>query len=115
VIFITHDAIEAEKIIQRVGIMRQGELAAIGNPIKLKAQVDRKLRLELFFSTDTPPRLPPRLTHHPIDAGRWMVYLNRDEIDEVLNTLNLDEIDDFRLYSATLEDLYMYYTAKDHP
>lgn len=113
VIFITHDAIEAEKIIQRVGIMRQGELAAMGKPSELKAQVDRKLRLELFFSPDTPPHLPPGLTHLSLDAGRWLVYLDRDDAGEVLNALNLDEMDDFRLYSATLEDLYMHYTTED--
>ena len=113
VIFITHDAIEAEKIIQRVGIMRQGELAAIGKPAELKAQVDRKLRLELFFSPDTPPNLPRGLAHLTLDTGRWLVYLDRDDAGEILNALNLDEIDDFRLYSATLEDLYMHYANED--
>jgi ABC-2 type transport system ATP-binding protein len=112
VIFITHDAIEAEKIIQRVGIMRQGELAVMGKPAELKAQVDRKLRLELFFSTDTPPHLPSGLAHLSLDAGRWLVYLDREDAGEVLNALNLDELDDFRLYSATLEDLYMHYTTE---
>jgi hypothetical protein len=29
----------------------------------------------------------------------------------VLNGLNLDRIDDFRLQSATLEDLYLHYAA----
>jgi ABC-2 type transport system ATP-binding protein len=115
VIFITHDAIEAEKIIQRVGIMRQGKLVALGKPLALKAQVDHKMRLELFFSPGISPRLPPRLTHHPLDAGRWLVYLDRDEIGAILNTLNLDEMDDFRLYSATLEDLYMHYITEDIP
>jgi len=112
VIFITHDAIEAEKIIQRVGIMRQGELVALGKPMALKAQVDRKMRLELFFSPGNSPRLPPGLTHHPLDVGRWLVYLDRDEIGVILNTLNLDEMDDFRLYSATLEDLYIHYVTE---
>jgi ABC-2 type transport system ATP-binding protein len=111
IIFITHDAIEAEKIIQRVGIMRQGELAALGKPIELKAQVDRKLRLELFFSPNTPPCLPSGLAYHTIDTGRWMVYLDRDEIGAILNAINLDEMDDFRLYSATLEDLYLHYAT----
>ncbi|MEZ4636653.1 MAG: hypothetical protein R2856_17105 [Caldilineaceae bacterium] len=32
IIFITHDAIEAEKIIQRVGILRDGRLVALGRP-----------------------------------------------------------------------------------
>ena len=112
VIFITHDAIEAEKIIQRVGIMRQGKLVALGTPVALKAQVDRKMRLELFFSPGISPRLPPGLDHHPLDAGHWLVLLDRGEIGEVLNTLNFDVLDDFRLYSATLEDLYIHYITE---
>lgn len=50
IIFITHDAIEAEKVIQRVGIMREGELVAVGRPGELKRQVDQKLRLEYLWS-----------------------------------------------------------------
>ena len=61
IIFITHDAIEAEKVIQRVGIMRDGELVALGRPSELKRAVDRKLRLEVLFPADTPPSLPPEL------------------------------------------------------
>lgn len=38
--FITHDAIEAEKIIERVGILSEGELVAVGRPSELKAQVE---------------------------------------------------------------------------
>ncbi len=109
IIFITHDAIEAEKIIQRVGIMKNGELVALGKPGELKAQVDQKLRLELFFSPDAPPQLPVNLRPHILDAGRWLVYLNRDEIQATLDTIDLKHIDDFRLYSATLEDLYLHY------
>ena len=59
IVFITHDAIEAEKVIQRVGIMRQGELVAVGRPSELKRAIDRKLRLELFFPSQRPPALPP--------------------------------------------------------
>ena len=64
IIFITHDAIEAEKIIQRVGIMRQGELVALGRPSDLKAQVYQTLRLELFFQPDAPPDPIGDQQHH---------------------------------------------------
>lgn len=113
IIFITHNAIEAEKIIQRVGIMRGGELVALGRPSELKKEVDQKLRLELFFSPDTPPRLPVRLARTQLEPGRWLVLLQRDEMMETLNCLELDKLDDFRFYSATLEDLYLHYATRD--
>ena len=116
VIFITHDAIEAEKIIQRVGIMRAGELVALGRPSDLKKRIDRQLRLELFFPPESPPALPDDLVPHQLDAGRWLVYVDRSRFDkdragEVLNLLDLERIDDFSLHSATLEDLYLYYAG----
>jgi ABC-2 type transport system ATP-binding protein len=112
IIFITHDAIEAEKIIQRVGILRAGELAAVGRPSELKKIVDRNLRLELFFPPEMPPRLPAGLTCYQRDAGRWLVLLDWSQMSALFACLDLNQIDDFRLYSATLEDLYLYYAQQ---
>jgi ABC-2 type transport system ATP-binding protein len=112
IILITHDAIEAEKAIQRVGIMRCGELVAVGRPSELKQQVDRKLRLELFFSPESPPILPPNLSLISLESGHWRVFLEWNQVNAILSSLNLDQIDDFRLYSATLEDLYLHYATK---
>ncbi|HNT77783.1 MAG TPA: ABC transporter ATP-binding protein [Anaerolineae bacterium] len=111
IIFITHDAIEAEKIIQRVAIMRDGALAAVGRPADLKRTVDQKLRLELFCSPDAPPHFPPPLTPHEVQPGRWTVLVERQAASAVLGQLDLTQVDDFRLYSATLEDLYLHYAA----
>lgn len=112
IIFITHDAIEAEKVIQRVGIMKAGELVAIGRPSDLKRHIDQKLRLELFFSADQPPNLPTGLSYHEVQVGHWLVSLDWEEVTAVLNHLNLSQIDDFRLYTATLEDLYLHYAQR---
>ncbi|MBN1934441.1 MAG: ABC transporter ATP-binding protein, partial [Anaerolineae bacterium] len=110
IIFITHDAIEAEKVIQRVGIMRAGELIVVGRPSDLKQAVDQKLRLELFFTPGAPPVLPGDLAAQAVQPGRWLAYLDRRDAARVLDHLDLSRIDDFRLYSATLEDLYVHYT-----
>jgi len=110
IVFITHDAIEAEKVIQRVGIMREGELAVVGRPSDLKKRVDQKLRLEMFLSSGAMPCLPDGLTGHEVQPGRWITWLDRSDVGAVLNELDMDQLDDFRLYSATLEDLYVHYT-----
>lgn len=109
IIFITHDAIEAEKIIQRVGILYQGKLVALGRPSELKRALDQQVRMELFFTAGQPPILPRTITHHVIDEGRWLLYLERHRLAEVLSQLDWRTIDDFHLYSATLEDLYLHY------
>ncbi len=113
IIFITHDAIEAEKVIQRVGIMRRGSLVAVGRPAELKRAVDQKLRLEFIVPPGAPPDLPPGIGCLPLQPGRMLVYVERRDAAKVLDSLNLSQVDDFRLYSATLEDLYLYYANRD--
>lgn len=109
IVFITHDAIEAEKIIQRVGILREGELVAVGRPSELKAQVDQKLRLEILCAPDNAPELLTRVESHELQPGRWLTWIDREEVGAVLNRLDMAQVDDFRLNSATLEDLYVHY------
>ncbi len=112
IIFITHDAIEAEKIVQRVGIMSHGRFVALGPLAELKKIVGHKMRLELFFAPESPPLLPATLSYHEITPGRWLLLVERDEISEILQSLPLDQLDDFHLYSATLEDIYLYYASQ---
>lgn len=111
IIFITHDAIEAEKVIHRVGIMRDGELVAVGRPSELKQAVDQKLGLEMIFPPEAPPDLPEGLVAHQLQPGRWMALVDRKNVNAVLDRLDLEQLDDFRLYSATLEDLYVHYAT----
>lgn len=114
IIFITHDALEAEKVIQRVGIMRAGELVAVGRPSELKQKLGQKLRLEIFFSPSSPPILPSNLYPHRIEPGRWLIYLKRDQVSYLTECLGQNRIHDFYLYSTTLEDLYIHY-ANEKP
>ena len=111
IIFITHDALEAEKVIQRVGIMRAGALVALGRPHALKQSLDQQLRLELFFSPDSPPPLPHTASPMEVHPGRWLILLDRHEAASILDQLDLSRLDDLRLYSATLEDLYHHYAT----
>lgn len=110
IIFITHDALEAEKIIQRVGIMRDGGLIAVGNPKELKKNVDQALRLDLFFEPGHPPCVPDTLRPVFDQNGHRRYMVDWDTVPAIMTQLNLDEIDDLRLNSASLEDLYLHYT-----
>jgi ABC-type multidrug transport system ATPase subunit len=111
IIFITHDAIEAEKIIQRVGIMHEGRLIAVGSPADLKRQLAHPLRLELAFDPAEPPALPPGVELRELEPGRWLVLGDRTAIGAALPLLDLARLHDLRLTTATLEDLYMHYAA----
>lgn len=111
VILVTHNIIEAERVIQRIGIMRSGKLIAIGRPGMLKTELNRQLRLEIVFSPDLPPILPLENPPHEMIPGRWKLLIDPHAAPRYLeilnNTQNNDRIEDFQLSTPTLEDLYL--------
>ena len=86
-------------------------VVALGRPAELKRQVDRQLRLELTFAPEQPPRLPAAWPVHELDAGRWLVYVPREAGTAVFTQIDLAGLEDFRLHSATLEDLYLHFAT----
>jgi ABC-2 type transport system ATP-binding protein len=106
-ILVTHNVIEAEKVISRVGIMREGRLLAIGRPGLLKADLNRQRRLEVVFTPDCPPILPDGAIPRILSPGRWQLLIERESAPAYLDALNkASGVEDFRLSTATLEDLY---------
>lgn len=108
IMLVTHNVLEAEKVIQRVGIMRQGKLVAVGRPGVLKAGLNDQLRLEIIFAPETPPTLPDEQPYRELAPGRWQILIERDAAALYLDWLHrTPSIEDFRLGTATLEDLYL--------
>ncbi len=107
IILVTHNAIESEKIIQRVGIMSRGKMIALGQPGRLKGELNEQLRLEVIFAPDAPPSFPH--TPHEIAPGRWQLLIDRSDAPTYLDIINhTPSIEDFQLSTATLEDLYLH-------
>jgi ABC-2 type transport system ATP-binding protein len=108
VVLVTHNVVEAEKVVQRVGIMRAGRLVAVGRPGALKAGLNEHLRLEIVFTPEQPPALPDGSTPRAVGPGRWQLLITRDAAAGYLEALNCAPgVEDFRLSTATLEDLYL--------
>jgi ABC-2 type transport system ATP-binding protein/ABC-2 type transport system permease protein len=108
IILVTHNVIEAEKVIQRVGIMRAGRLIVVGRPGALKADLNRQLRLEIVFPSGSPPVLPDGPPPRELAPGRWQLLIEREAAPAYLESLNGGSaVEDFSLSTATLEDLYL--------
>lgn len=108
IILVTHNVVEAEKVIERVGIMRSGRLIALGRPGQLKSELNRQLRLEVIFTPDAPPALPNGCAPREVAPGRWQALIERDAAPSYLDALNRAAgVEDFSLSTATLEDLYL--------
>jgi ABC-type multidrug transport system ATPase subunit len=108
IVLVTHNVSEAEKVVQRVGIMRAGRLVAVGRPGALKAGLNERLRLEMIFTHNEPPCLPDGAAPQQVAPGRWQLLIEREAAPAYLDALNrAPGLEDFRLGTATLEDLYL--------
>lgn len=109
IVLITHDALEAEKVVDRVGILRAGGLVALGRPAELKAVVGRQLRVELSFAPERPPRLPAGLLPADVANGRVVLHLEWQPAMELLAQLRPEELEDVRVSMSSLEDVVVHH------
>jgi ABC-2 type transport system ATP-binding protein len=114
VVLVTHNVLEAETVLDRVAIVDCGRVIASDTPGRLKALVDREVRLELAWRHDPPDDDPlaSSLRARAIEHGRrWSVRLPADEaraaLAELTNGPLFAALDDFTLSTPSLEDVYL--------
>lgn len=114
IIVVTHNVVEAERVLQRVGIINHGRLLAIGTPGELKIRIDQRVRLEFLLkeaTTDYDELLSSLGEVHSLTRQQQVVlchrYHVRSAIDQVLGQIGLDHLDDFRILTPSLEDVYL--------
>jgi ABC-type multidrug transport system ATPase subunit len=114
IILVTHNVLEAERVIQRVGIINDGALVALGTPSELKSHIDQRVRLVLLFkgeATKYSGLLKSLGDVQALTSQHWTVLCYRDSareaIDRVLTQIGLDELEDFRILTPSLEDVYL--------
>jgi ABC-2 type transport system ATP-binding protein len=119
VVLVTHNALEAEQVIERLAVLMNGRVIADGTPGEIKATIDERVRVELTFREPPDGRvlllraLGELLRPAP---NRMVLVAPRSEarrlIDGVLAAVSLDELDDFRILTPTLEDVYLQVAAR---
>jgi len=114
VVLVTHNVLEAETVLDRVAILDHGRVIAADTPGRLKALVDRDVRLELAWRSEPPASDPlvRRLRAQAIEHGRrWSVRLSADDARAALGELTtgtlFGALDDFTLTTPSLEDVYL--------
>lgn len=114
IILVTHNVLEAERVIERVGIINHGRIIALGTPGELKARVDRRVRLDVVLAEGR-DALAPLVRGlgeaTPVTARHWQILLPRESVapavDRIVNEIGLDALDDFRVLTPSLEDVYL--------
>src|SRR5665213_3297177 len=114
IVLVTHNVLEAETVLDRVAILEHGRVIASDTPGRLKAMVDRDVRLELAWRSEPPDADPlvSSLRARAVQHGRrWSVRLPADEARQALAQLTQGPVyaalDDFTLSTPSLEDVYL--------
>ncbi|MGQ9535330.1 MAG: ABC transporter ATP-binding protein [bacterium] len=113
VIWVTHNVHEAEFMVHRVMIMRQGKVLVDGTPPELKERVYGNLRIEVIFKGKD--KIPSVLLTQPnsllLQENHYFVILPKDGLGnrllEILSQLTFEDIDDIRITPISLEDVYI--------
>lgn len=113
-IIVTHNVLEAERVLQRVGIINHGKLLALGTPGELKSRIDQRVRLDLLFKSefaDYAALLASLGETHVLTQQHRILLCPRQSvrqaIDAVLDAIGLDRLEDFRILTPSLEDVYL--------
>ncbi len=112
VLLVTHNVLEAERVVDRLAIVDEGKVRGMGTPASLKASGGDAMRLELMVEPGaTTPALPDLLrepvtmSHRivgqvaPADVTRSIAWAQEQK--------NAGVLEEFLLGPATLEDVYI--------
>lgn len=114
-ILVTHNVLEAERVVTRVAIVNEGRLLAIGTPGELKTRVDQRVRLELLLKAEYCASYGTFLQTlgeaHVLTQQHWALLCSRadlrETIDQIVSQIGLERLDDFRILTPSLEDVYL--------
>jgi ABC-2 type transport system ATP-binding protein len=116
VVLVTHNVTEAERAVDRIAILDEGRVVAMGTPASLKSDVAEEIRLEVvwevFSEVGVPAAVPPVELSASITAGRRSRFTmhQRHLVAAVTWAQDLrgtGQVAEFSLGPATLEDVYI--------
>ncbi len=112
VLLVTHNVLEAERVVDRLAIIDLGKVMGMGTPASLKQDEGDAMHLELILEPGAPePPLPDYLQQPVIVNRRILVRVRPADITTAIDwARSLKEsnaIEEFSLGPATLEDIYV--------
>lgn len=114
-ILVTHDVAEAEHVLDRVAIIDRGRVAAAGTPAELKSDLAHRTRIEVVVAegsdadvTEVGSLLGANVKVEGRRASGWTPAEDAIRIlEKVMASYGPDALEDVRLVTPTLEDVYL--------
>ncbi|WP_053800827.1 ABC transporter ATP-binding protein [Streptomyces rimosus] len=114
IVLVTHDPLEAERVLGKVVILVAGRVAAAGRPAELKRRLGSALRVEVVGDGALGPDLPPEYAWDRAGSGLWRTLAEPEAVTGLFQRMGDNgRIADIRVRSANLEDLYFHH-AEHH-
>jgi ABC-type multidrug transport system ATPase subunit len=114
IMLVTHNVLEAERVVSRVAIVNDGCLLSLGTPGELKKRVDQRVKLELLLKAEystCSAFLQTLGEAHALTQQHWTLLCPRADLQEIINQIvgqiGLEGLDDFRILTPSLEDVYL--------
>jgi ABC-2 type transport system ATP-binding protein len=112
VLLVTHNVLEAERTVDRLAIMKNARVIAMGTPASLKENGSENMRLELVLEPGVDAPAPPHFVRDSFLAGRRLVgRLREADIATAAQWARAlkeeGKVEEFSLGPATLEDAYV--------
>ena len=116
-LLVTHNVLEAERVVDRIALIDEGRVLAEGTPGAMKGRLGDTIRLELWLRDGTElsraqeSKLSTLGTLHQSRPQHVLLRVPQarvgQTIDLVLAEIGADAVEDFRLATASLEDVYV--------
>ena len=111
VLLVTHNVLEAERVVNRLAIIDQGKVKCVGTPAGLKTGRYNNMRMELILEPGRTIQTPDFLVDPIVLNRRILAWVNQERIPEAIekaNTYKNDgQIEQYSICPATLEDIYI--------
>ncbi|MGG3924569.1 ABC transporter ATP-binding protein [Metabacillus fastidiosus] len=112
IILVTHNILEAEKVVHRVAVIDRGKLLAVDRVAELKRRVDQRMRLEMIIYNGNPKKIQEKLaafgTVEEVEDTRLHMLVEKESTAALIELIQDDDlcISQFSLIPPTLEDVY---------
>jgi len=121
IILVTHNVLEAEQVVERVGIIDRGKLLALDYVGVLKQEVDQRIRLEITAKPGYEEALAATLRLYEnitrLNDLHFRIYLQKADVagalEHILSDAIMGWINDYRVVPPTLEDVYFHFGGKE--
>lgn len=106
VILVTHNHVEAERVLDRVAVFRSGRVVSTGTPLEVKESIADRIRIEFRSSRRVDLTATPYARAEEPHGHLSVVSVPRDSLSRAVDELGLASMDQFRVQSPTLEDVF---------